>query len=99
MNPRRLGETDRGFSLIRRKCTHLVQIMTFMHAIANNISRIRAIPDAVLPFMVQNPVHAGDGDKAHDGLAGSIGQKHRQSLIKQENRATAGTRCVGRCRF
>ena len=99
LNPRRLVETDRGFYLNRRKCTVLVLIMTVMHSIYKNISRIRAFPDVLLTVVVQNPLHAGDGDKALDGLAGSIGQKHRQRLIKQENRATAGTKCVGRCRF
>ncbi|MCC7226118.1 MAG: hypothetical protein IT507_05420 [Burkholderiaceae bacterium] len=49
---------------------------------SKNISQIRAFPDAVVPFVVQNQTHAGDGDKALDGQAGSIGQQYRQSLKK-----------------
>ncbi len=80
--PRRLTETDRRFSFQLSKCTKMVRPQPLMRLHHKNISQIRAFPDAVVPFVVQNQTHAGDGDKALDGQAGSIGQQYRQSLKK-----------------
>jgi hypothetical protein len=62
----------------------MVRIEPVMRHQYKNISHTREFPDAIVPFVVQNLLHAGDGDNALDEQASSIGQQDRQSLTKQK---------------